>query len=58
MTAFPIWMYRNPELICDIIIAEKKKQELAEKKHFEITLKQNRRRIRGLVKIAKRGGIR
>jgi hypothetical protein len=49
-------MYGNPELICDGLIAESRRTEAAEKKHFEIRLKQNRRRVKALVKSAKRNG--
>jgi hypothetical protein len=50
-------MYGNPETICDGLIAESRRTEAAEKKHFEIRLKQNRRRIKALTKKAKRGGF-
>lgn len=55
-SALPSWMYGNPELICDGLIAESRRAEAAEKKNFEIRLKQNRRRVKALVKSAKRNG--
>jgi len=58
---FPVpmesWKYRNPEVIGDGLIAESQRAETAEKKHLEIALRQNRRRIRALNAIAKRGGF-
>jgi hypothetical protein len=56
-TALPSWMYGNPELICDGLIAESRRIEAAEKKHMEIALRQNRRRIKVLTAKAKRGGF-
>lgn len=56
-SALEAWKYRNPEAICDGLIAETRRIEAAEQKHFEIRLKQNRRRIKALTKKAKRGGF-
>jgi hypothetical protein len=57
MTAvLPSWKYRNPEDICDSLISESRRIEVAKQKHFEIRLKQNRRRIKALTAKAKRGG--
>jgi hypothetical protein len=59
---FPVpmesWKYRNPEVIGDGLIAESRRAEVAEKKHLEIALRQNRLRIQALTKKAKRGGFR
>lgn len=57
-TALPSWKYGNPEAIGDGLIAESRRSETAERKHLEIALRQNRRRIQALVKKAKRGGYR
>lgn len=51
------WKYRNPELIGDGLIAETRRTEAAEKKHMEIALRQNRRRIKALTAKAKMGGF-
>ncbi len=56
MIVLPAWMYRNPEMICDGLIAETRRRDAAKKKLFEIALKQNRRRIKVLTKNAKRKG--
>lgn len=59
---FPVpmesWKYGNPEAIGDGLIAESLRVEAADKKHLEIALRQNRRRIQALTKKAKRGGPR
>lgn len=54
-TALPKWMYGDPQNIADGLIAESKRRDESEKKRFEIQLKQNRRRVRSLTKMAKLG---
>jgi hypothetical protein len=54
--ALESWRYRNPEDICDSLISESRRIEAAKQKHFEIQLKQNRRRVKALVKNVKRNG--
>jgi hypothetical protein len=54
--ALESWKYRNPEDICDSLISETRRIEAGKQKHFEITLKQNRRRVKALVKNVKRNG--
>jgi hypothetical protein len=54
--ALESWRYRNPEDICDSLISESRRVEVAKQKHFEIQLKQNRRRIKAMTAKAKRGG--
>lgn len=54
--ALESWRYRNPEDICDSLISESRRIEAAKQKHFEMTLRQNRRRIKAMTAKVKRGG--
>lgn len=56
-SALESWKYRNPEAICDSLISESRRIEAARQKYFEISLKQNRRRIKALTAKAKKGGF-
>jgi hypothetical protein len=54
--ALPRWMYSDPQNIADGLIAQSRRQEEAQVKQFEMQLKQNRRRIKALVKGVKWNG--
>ena len=57
MTALPAWMYRDPLEIADGLRERTKREEKAEKRKEELHLAHRRRRIKSLVKMAKRGGL-
>lgn len=54
-TALPSWCYRNPEDIADGLIARSARQEKADKRKAELRLLHRRRRIKSLVRLAKKG---
>lgn len=49
------WRYRNPEAIADGLIARLARQEKADKRKAELHLQHRRRRIKALVRLAKKG---
>lgn len=55
-TALPSWCYRNPEDIADGLIALSSRQEKADKRKAELHRIHKGRRIRALVRLAKKNG--
>lgn len=54
-TALPSWCYRNPEDIADGLIARSERQEKADRRKAELHILHRRRRIKALVRLAKKG---
>lgn len=55
--ALPAWRYRNPEMICDGLIAESKRIAKEAARQEEIRRKHKSRRIKALTKrVIKNGG--
>jgi len=54
-TALPTWLYRNPEEIADGLIARTVREEKVEKRKAELHVLHRRRRIKALVRLAKKG---
>jgi hypothetical protein len=50
------WRYRNPEAIADGLIAYSAKVEKVEKRKAELHVLHRRRRIKALVRLAKKNG--
>lgn len=50
------WRYRNPEAIADGLIALSARHEKADKRKAELHLQHRRRRIKALVRLAKKNG--
>ena len=55
-TALPQWMYRDPQEIADGLIAYSAKIEKVEKRKAELHRIHKGRRIRALVRLAKKNG--
>jgi len=55
-SALPAWMYKNPEEIADGLRACTERQRKESARKAEIHRKHKSRRIKSLVKSAKRGG--
>lgn len=55
-TALPQWMYRDPQEIADGLIAYSAKVEKVEKRKAELHVLHRRRRIKALVRLAKKNG--
>ncbi len=54
-TALPAWLYRDPQEIADGLIARSARQEKEDKRKAELHLQHRRRRIKALVRLAKKG---
>jgi len=55
-SALPAWLYRNPEEIADGLIAYSAKVERVDKRKTELHMLHRRRRIKALVRLAKKNG--
>lgn len=55
-TALPQWMYKDPSEIADGLIARTAREEKADKRKAELHVLHRRRRIKALVRLAKKNG--